>query len=293
MSINDFSSDVCNDVHILTDLSKHYEYDTNLKMDIISNPSLLDSSFPNLIPHSFNLHDIYSNFPNNSSDSLFSEDPDFLDFSPSIQHHSRLNPFFLRSISSNSALNIVTPILSSANTLAHDIISTAPHFPPSNAIHSVCRSQDIVANDVNFYEKLLKNGMIDIGQESQSHIDSNSVELEQNLTKYWSDLECRWQILAKNDMESHPWLVHQAEADLEKAYQFSLTNPKLDCDLMEKGISLLSQGKLSSAICHFESELQFRPENSRAWLYLGKNFYFVYLAVLFYFLLSEFLFSTK
>ena len=175
---------------------------------------------------------------------------------------------------SDSASSIVKSSVSSANILAHDIISSAPHFPPSETLYNICRSNHR-NNDVDSQLDLLSEGIIDAGEDLlnvENRVEKDlSTAVEHNISQYWSDLENRWQILAKNDMESHPWLVCQAETDLENAYQFSLSKQSLDCDLMEKGISLLSQGKLYSAICHFESELLFRPENSLAWLYLGKN----------------------
>ena len=274
MSMNDLIPDSCDDIHILTDLSKHYESDTTLREDILSNP-LLDSGFPSLIPHSFNLHALYSTLAK-SSHTLYSKDLTFLDSSKP-NHHLPLSTLCYRSVVSN----IVIPSSSSANTLAHDILSTAPHFPPASTIQGV-RTLQIGNYDVDSHSNQLNKKMMNISHNFGLHTDSNDVKIdnniEQNIAHYWSDLESRWQILAKNDIESHPWLVHQSETVLEKAYQFSLTARNSDCELMEKGISLLSQGKLSSAICHFESELQFRPENSQAWLYLGKSILFVYLA---------------
>ena len=50
MSINDLTPDSCNDVHILTDLSRHFAFDSTLREDILPNPLFLDSDLPDSIP---------------------------------------------------------------------------------------------------------------------------------------------------------------------------------------------------------------------------------------------------
>ena len=160
MSINDLTPDSCNDVHILTDLSRHFAFDSTLREDILPNPLFLDSDLPDSIPHSFNLHALYSNYSTNSPDIFYSKGLAFIDPTPSIQCNSQFNSFCLRSMISDSASSIVKSSVSSANILAHDIISSAPHFPPSETLYNICRSNHSLNNDVDSQLDLLSEGIM-------------------------------------------------------------------------------------------------------------------------------------
>ena len=279
MAIRGQSRDLCGSFNLLDDLSRHFMHDVTLRQDIARTCSPVFDSKDNCCttPESFNMHIIFDQIQNYQRTKPTSSLDHMQCYSP------QLHP--LHSLKTNFPTTTFSPPYSSSiqSKLAKDIVSSAPYLTgstiiPENLLRPMQNKSQICLygedsgstsqnNVFNKTAEIRSCSKRDILVNENSSLHNTQVELTNN--NFWADLQLRWEALAKTDLESHPWLVHHEETEHELIYQFSVHRAHVQGDLMKQGISLLSQGQLTLAIGTFEAELQARPENSQAWLYLG------------------------
>ena len=270
MAIREQTHDLCVSFNLLGDLAKHFSYDETLRPEIVASCSPVLESKDNFCntPESFNMHVLFNQTQNvldvNSTKQNQTQSSSF-DY---LQHFPPQTTPLLYQQMKTTPLFINTNSTYFDNKLAKDIISSARYITDSeqNPPNDILDKKNITqcSNTYNI-DKAIPTYIH--GEIS----DSYDYEVENN---FWTDLQLRWEALAKTDLESHPWLVYHEEAERELNYQFSVRNcaKSTHKDFMKYGIELLSQGQLTLAIATFEAELQARPENSKAWLYLGGLF---------------------
>ncbi|KAI6655860.1 Peroxisomal biogenesis factor 5 isoform X4 [Oopsacas minuta] len=289
MSSSDLTHDNCGNLNLLNDFSKHYNSDLAVQQEILHNSSSVnDDNYHIVTPESFNMHSLYGVISDKHQQLPHQTPPS----SNSIKSQSfQINRVYPKPLLPECESNSTLPHFSYSDyNFAYDILSNAPHFPASRVFQALGSNQSTNIDNIYSISKNFqqgndtsrvrdevaypqRNSISGLDQDLclNSTIISELDNIEETTAQFWGDLQKRWQVLAKNDMDSHPWLVHRIETECEMAYQFTVSNEQENDGLMEKGISMLSQGQLSSAISLFESELQLRPDNSKAWLYLGEN----------------------
>ncbi|XP_071957118.1 peroxisomal targeting signal 1 receptor-like isoform X2 [Antedon mediterranea] len=104
--------------------------------------------------------------------------------------------------------------------------------------------------------------------EFMSDIKSNTIPSDE---EFWDRLQTEWEKAAKSELaESHPWLNEFENATTDQVYQFEEDNPLRDhTNPFEEGLKRLEEGDLANAVLLFETEVQQRPDNAKAWQYLG------------------------
>ncbi|KAJ3642176.1 hypothetical protein Zmor_024985 [Zophobas morio] len=94
-------------------------------------------------------------------------------------------------------------------------------------------------------------------------------------SKFWDNLQEELkQTLDGGETSDSPWLseFESYYSGPKKDYTFSEDNPMFDVpDPLQRGKKLLEDGDLPSAVLCFEAAVKQDPENSEAWLLLGKT----------------------
>ena len=278
LAMSEQSHDLCGSFNLLGDLTKHFIYDETLRHEIFGSsiPVLDSNDIFCTTPESFNMRVLFNQIQDiwevnqNQSTKLRSSSIDHMQYFP-IQQYP-LQPHQINLLPTMFSHDHYTYF---GNKLAKDIISNAPYISVSNDT-----SQKDSLSIKNLFQCNLNN--LPIGQNNYTSetaeiaylkVEKSCLNDDQVESNFWVDLQLRWEALAKTDLESHPWLVNHEETEHELNYQFSVQKVSTHGDLMKQGIELLSQGQLTLAIATFEAEVQERPENFKAWLYLGKYIY--------------------
>ncbi|XP_060526771.1 peroxisomal targeting signal 1 receptor [Cylas formicarius] len=105
---------------------------------------------------------------------------------------------------------------------------------------------------------------------ANDYLKSNEEEVR---SSFWDQLQEDMKSVTQSDENSaHPWVDEFTTYynTPQKQYEFSEENPMLDLpNPIEKGLQLLQEGDIPSAVLCFEAAVKQQPENSEAWLLLG------------------------